>query len=174
VDGLTEEHTTSGIRIKSNVKRGGPVHDLVYENICMKDVAIPIAISPYYTNQTVEPFEDPKYEGDKLPDYKRITLKNIFAETPGDVLIAGLNEEHRTQVTLDRVFVRGIKPEQVHLAFDDLTEISHGSNSGAMGVNFPLTGTSVTVVQGGYVPQKGRGTIVDDNDNCAGNFPPMR
>src|SRR6202000_1044386 len=35
VDGLTEDHTTSGIRIKSNVTRGGLVHDLVYKNICM-------------------------------------------------------------------------------------------------------------------------------------------
>ena len=75
VDGLTEDHTTSGIRIKSNVKRGGPAHDLVYKNICMRDVPIPIAISPYYTNQTVEPFEDPKYTGDKIPDYKNITLE---------------------------------------------------------------------------------------------------
>ena len=60
------------------------------KNICMRGVQNPIAISPYYTNQTVEPFEDPKYEGDKIPDYKGITLENIFSETPGDVLIAGL------------------------------------------------------------------------------------
>jgi polygalacturonase len=50
VDGLTEDHTMSGIRIKSNVTRGGPVHDLVYRNICMRGVKNPIAISPYYTN----------------------------------------------------------------------------------------------------------------------------
>ena len=63
VDGLTEDHTTSGIRIKSNVTRGGLVHDLIYQNICMRDVANPIAISPYYTNQTTEGFVDPKYVG---------------------------------------------------------------------------------------------------------------
>ncbi|MES2393777.1 MAG: glycosyl hydrolase family 28 protein [Acidobacteriota bacterium] len=119
VDGLTEDHTTSGIRIKSNVKRGGPVHDLVYKNICMRDVPIPIAISPYYTNQTVEPFEDPKYEGDKIPDYKGIKLENIFATTPGDVLIAGL-EGHVTEVKLDHVFLTGIKPSQVHLDYAKL------------------------------------------------------
>jgi len=79
VDDLTEDHTASGIRIKSNVKRGGPVHDLVYRNICMRDVPVPIAISPYYTNQTVEPFEDPKYVGDEIPDYKSITLENIYS-----------------------------------------------------------------------------------------------
>jgi polygalacturonase len=158
VDGLTEDHTTSGIRIKSNVKRGGPVHDLVYENICMRNVPIPIAISPYYTNQTVEPFEDPKYEGEKIPDYKKITLRNIFSETPGDVLIAGLNEEHRTEVTLDRVFVRGIKPEQVHLDFADIT---------AHAVNFPLSGEKVHVTGAEMTPYP-------SPDPCAAKFVPMQ
>src|SRR5258707_10303508 len=83
VDGLTEDHTTSGIRIKSNVTRGGPVHDLTYQNICMREVKNPIAISPYYTNQTTEGYEDPKYTGDKIPDYKAISISNVFSTTPG-------------------------------------------------------------------------------------------
>ncbi len=93
VDGLTEDHTTSGIRIKSNVTRGGAVHDLTYRNICMRGVKNPIAISPYYTNQTTEGFEDPKYTGDRIPDYKAITIQNVIDTTPGDVLIAGLNDD---------------------------------------------------------------------------------
>jgi len=159
VDGLVENHTTSGIRIKSNVKRGGPVHDLVYENICMKDVPIPIAISPYYTNQTVEPFEDPKYEGDKIPDYKSITLRNIISETPGDVLIAGLNEAHRTEVMLENVVIKGIKPGQVHLFYDDLS---------VKGTNIPLENLSETVK---VVRDKSAGKPVDA---CEGKFVPMR
>jgi polygalacturonase len=139
VNDLTEDHTTSGIRIKSNVKRGGPVHDLIYKGICMRDVPIPIAISPYYTNQTVEPFEDPKYEGDKIPDYKSITLEDIYSETPGDVLIAGLNEQHRTQVSMQNVFVKGIQPGQVHLFYSDF--LVHGS-----GANFALKGESIHVM----------------------------
>jgi len=132
----------------------------VYENICMKDVPIPIAISPYYTNQTVEPFEDPKYVGDKIPDYKAITLKNIYSETPGDVLIAGLNDEHRTEITLSNVFVKGIKPEQVHLDYDDITTKGEG-------VNFSLEGKSVKVVTGSIVA----GKVADP---CEGKFVPMR
>ena len=120
VHDITEDHTTSGIRIKSNVKRGGPVHDLIYKGICMRDVPIPIAISPYYTNQTVEPFEDPKYTGDKVPDYKGITLEDIWSTTPGDVLIAGL-EGHITEVKLDHVFIHGIQPTQVHLDYAAIT-----------------------------------------------------
>jgi polygalacturonase len=128
VDGLTEDHTTSGIRIKSNVTRGGPVHDLTYQNICMRGVKNPIAISPYYTNQTTEGFEDPKYTGDRIPDYKAITIRNVIDTTPGDVLIAGLNDDHRTQVTLDGVRVEGITPQQVHGHFATVTLGPQGSN----------------------------------------------
>src|ERR1035437_9395568 len=73
VDGLTEDHTTSGIRIKSNATRGGLVHDMVYKNTCMRDVPIPIAISPYYNNQTVEGFVDPGIKGTHIPEYRNIT-----------------------------------------------------------------------------------------------------
>jgi polygalacturonase len=158
VDGLTEDHTTSGIRIKSNVKRGGPVHDLTYENVCMTGVKNPIAISPYYTNQTVEPFEDPKYVGDKIPDYKSIALKNIWAETPGDVLIAGLNDEHRTQVLLDGVHIKDITPDQVHLDFADL-------QIGARGASFDLKGNNVGVKK--YLGGVSRMMV---RDPCVGKF----
>jgi polygalacturonase len=128
VDGLTEDHTTSGIRIKSNVTRGGSVHDLVYKNICMIGVKNPIAISPYYTNQTTEPFEDPHYKGDRIPDYKSITIRNVTSTIPGDVLIAGLNDEHRTEITLDNVNIQGITPSQVHGHFATITIGSGGTN----------------------------------------------
>ena len=121
VDGLTEDHTTSGIRIKSNVTRGGYDHDLTYKNICMRGVQNPIAISPYYTNQTTEGFVDPGYKGTRIPDYKKILLENIYSETQGDVLIAGIDDAHRTEITLDGVFVRGIQASGVHGHFADVT-----------------------------------------------------
>jgi polygalacturonase len=145
VDGLTEDHTTSGIRIKSNVTRGGYDHDLTYRNICMRDVANPIAISPYYTNQTVEGFVDPGYKGTKIPDYKKIVLENITSETAGNVLIAGIDDAHRTEVWLDGVFIRGIKPDQVHLAFDDITVVNV-AHATVKGINFSIKqGPNVTV-----------------------------
>jgi polygalacturonase len=139
VDGLTEDHTTSGIRIKSNVTRGGSVHDLTYKNICMREVKNPIAISPYYTNQTTEGFEDPKYTGDRIPDYKAITIQNIISTTPGDVLIAGLTDDHRTEVMLDSVQVVGITPAQVHGHFATVT-------LGPLGTNLNFSGTDIKVV----------------------------
>ena len=131
VDGLTEDHTSSGIRIKSNVTRGGYDHDLTYRNICMRNVQNPIAISPYYTNQSFEGFVDPGYKGTKIPDYKKIVLENVISTTPGDVLIAGIDDAHRTEITLNNVQVWGIKPSQVHLAYTDIT-------LGQMGGYLPL------------------------------------
>ena len=112
VDGLTEDHTTSGIRIKSNVTRGGLVHDMVYRNICMRDVRVPIAISPYYNNRTIDQFFDPGIKGDRIPDYKNITIENMTDLTPGDVLIAGYDEAHRTQVNLMNVTFKRHDPGQ--------------------------------------------------------------
>jgi polygalacturonase len=159
VDGLTEDHTTSGIRIKSNVMRGGPVHDLVYKNICMRDVMNPIAISPYYINKTTEPFEDPGYKGDKIPDYKKIAIENIYDETPGDVLIAGLNDDHRTEISLTNVAVKGITQSQVHMAYADVT-------LGKVGTNFAIEGKNVK--------SSGENTPPKVTDSCAGKFLPMR
>jgi polygalacturonase len=168
VDGLTEDHTTSGIRIKSNVTRGGPVHDLTYQNICMRDVKNPIAISPYYTNQTTEGYEDPKYTGDRIPDYKAITIRNVIDTTPGDVLIAGLNDDHRTEVTLDGVRVNGITPQQVHGHFATVT-------LGPMGSNLDFSATDIKVVP----PSKPLSPTSDAGGKepaftCDGKFVPMQ
>jgi len=160
VDGLTLDHTTSGIRIKSNVTRGGPVHDLVYQNICMRGVKNPIAISPYYTNQTTEPYEDPKYTGDRIPDYKAITIRNLTSTTPGAVLIAGLNDEHRTQIALDNVHIADIMKAQVHGHFATVT-IGPGAT------NIDFSGTDIKVV-----PAKGeKGGVAY---SCDGRFVPMQ
>lgn len=161
VDGLTEDHTTSGIRIKSNVTRGGLVHDLTYQNICMKDVANPIAISPYYTNQTTEGFVDPKYVGDRIPDYKAITIRNVIDTTPGNVLLAGLDDAHTTEITLDGVRVDGITPGQVHGRFATVT-------LGAGGTNLDFSGTTIKVV-----PFKGVAGG-EAGFSCDGKFVPMQ
>ena len=165
VDGLTLDHTTTGIRIKSNVVRGGPVEDAVYRNICMRGVKVPISISPYYENHSSEPFADPKLKGDNIPDYKGLKLENVFAETPGDVLIAGLDDKHRTQIGLDGVFIKGIQASQVHLAFADI-----GSN----GTNIPLiAGKSVKVLNDIPTEVVARMAAASEQ-SCQGKFVPYQ
>jgi len=160
VDDLVEDHTTSGIRIKSNVTRGGLVHDLVYQNICMRDVQVPIAISPYYNNGTIDQFFDPGFKGTRIPDYKALTLRNISAMTPGDVLIAGADDSHRTEIRLENVFIAGVQPGQVHVKLADITHA---------GGNLPLAGQPGDVkLLAAAAPSPGAPY------SCAGKFVPMR
>jgi polygalacturonase len=160
VDGLTEDHTTSGIRIKSNATRGGLVENMVYKNICMRDVPIPIAISPYYNNQTVEGFVDPGIKGDRIPDYKKITIENVTDETPGDVLIAGYDDAHRTQVELKNLTIKGITADKVHVKLADIVE----------------SGTDLPIEKSGADKQV-KVVVVDAKAkpySCEGKFLPMR
>jgi polygalacturonase len=167
VDGLVEDHTTSGIRIKSNVTRGGLVHDLTYRNICMRDVQVPIAISPYYNNGTIDQFFDPGLKGEKIPDYKKITIENVYDETPGDVLIAGYDEAHRTQVELRNVLILGLRQDQIHVAHADIISVSPGSN---------LDNLTMLKDKGVVLTIKGEGdpNLRPSGGFCEGKFVPMR
>jgi polygalacturonase len=162
VDGLTEDHTTSGIRIKSNVTRGGLVHDMVYKNICMRNIQVPIAISPYYNNGTIDQFFDPGFKGDKIPDYKKITIENVTDLTAGDVLIAGADEAHRTEVMLKNVTIKGVTPAQVHVKLANIV---------TAGTNIPLEpvggnkDVKVVAIDGGAGVKA---------YSCEGKFVPMR
>jgi polygalacturonase len=135
----------------------------------MRGVKNPIAISPYYTNQTTEGFEDPKYTGDRIPDYKAITIQNVIDTTPGDVLIAGLNDEHRTEITLDGVRVVGITPAQVHGRFATVT-------LGPLGTNLDFGGTEIKVVlaKAGLAPSTSDAAVAPVALSCDEKFVPMQ
>jgi polygalacturonase len=169
VDGLTEDHTTSGVRVKSNAAKGGPVHDLIFRNICMRDVKIPIAISPYYNNGTTEGYVDPNVIGDHIPDYKKIYLQNIYDESPGDVLIAGKDADHVTEVTLSDVTIKGITAAQVHLNYADLKIMVPWTN-----IPFPAAAQgnkTVSIIESaGDVTEP----IGGKPDTCAARFVPYQ
>ena len=139
VDTLTLDHTSSGIRIKSNVQRGGTVRNITYRNICMKDVAVPISISPFYNGQTTDGIQDLGMKGDRTPDYKDINFENVVSLTPGIAQVAGLNANHLTEITLNGVEIRGIQPDQVRAQFAKIT-------LGPKGANFTFTGNGVTTM----------------------------
>lgn len=159
VDTLTLDHTSSGVRIKSNVQRGGTVRNIAYRNLCMKDVAVPISISPFYNGQTTDGIQDLGLKGDRIPDYKDITFENILSTTPGIVQVAGLNADHLTEITLNGVEIRGIRPDQVRAQFAKVT-------LGPEGANFTFIGNDVTTTPT-MVPLK-------MSFSCAGKFVPYQ
>ena len=94
-----------------------------------------------------------------------ITIRNVIDTTPGDVLIAGLNDDHRTEVMLDGVRIDGITPAQVHGHFATITLASDPD----------FSATDIKVVPGRPASQ----SILSDMAakeafTCDGKFVPMQ
>ena len=108
---LTIDGADNGIRIKSDPSRGGLVHDVVYEDICIRNVKNPIVLTPHYTI----------FPGDLLPIYRDITLKDVHIVTPGQVTLDGFDATHKLGVTLDNVFADGLPVGAIHASNVDVT-----------------------------------------------------
>jgi polygalacturonase len=108
---LTIDGADNGIRIKSDPSRGGEVNDVVYENVCIRNVKNPIVLTPHYTN----------FPGDLLPVYRNLTLKDVHVVTPGQVTLEGFDPIHKLGVTLDNVFADGLPASAIHASHADIT-----------------------------------------------------
>ena len=117
VSDLTIDGADNGIRIKSDRSRGGVVENVLYDNVCMRNVANPIVLTSMYTT----------LPGDKLPIYRNIILRNIHSITPGWVTFLGVDADHRMQVLLDNVVVDGFPQEQL-IAHNAYLMTMHGGN----------------------------------------------
>ena len=149
VRNLTIEGATNGIRIKSDPSRGGPVEDITYENVCIRDVTNPIVLTPHYTD----------FPGELIPEYRDITLRNVHILTPGEYVFAGLDAQHQLGVTLDNVFAEGLNDSHV---FSDFAQVTMGPALG----NLEPSGTNVTVAR---APDGRSGLAL----SCAARFAPF-
>jgi polygalacturonase len=129
VRNLTLEGTDSGIRIKSNVSRGGLVQHAVYENVCIRDNKAPISIDTQYNN--------PGPRQDLVPEYRDIELHNVQVSGGGKVVVQGQDEKHKTTITLDGVLLDNPAAYKLSAAHAAIT-------SGPGPVNFVLNGPDVS------------------------------
>ncbi len=129
--GNTANTNQNGIRIKSDVSRGGLVENIVYSNICMQNVRHPIVIDPFYTKGVT---------GNLIPRYRNITLQNVRALTEGLVTLKGYDATSPATITLNNVQLDNIKPS-------DLTQDNLDLTLGPDPVNFAamLTGPNIVV-----------------------------
>ena len=112
VSDLSIDGADNGIRIKSDRSRGGLVQDVSYENVCMRNVQNPIVLTSMYTT----------FDGNKLPDYRDIVLKDVRSVTPGWLTLLGLDAQHRIGVSLENVTVDGVRREQITAANSVVTD----------------------------------------------------
>jgi polygalacturonase len=127
---LSLDGPDNGIRIKSNAARGGLVHDVSYEDVCVRNSPNPILLDTAYS-------ANGSMEGTLYPSFVDITLKNVRVAGGGKISLVGYSAEHRVGVNLDGVTVDGAKY---------MYTVKHGDFKVGPGpMNMDLTGEDTTV-----------------------------
>jgi polygalacturonase len=98
VTDLTLDGTDSGIRIKSMGTKGGLVHDIIYDDVCIRNSGRPLDITAAYA-------ANGPVKGDSPPTFRDITLRNVSISGGGKILFDGYDHDHRAQVIVDGVFL---------------------------------------------------------------------
>jgi polygalacturonase len=134
IDGLGSGQgggSSNGIRIKSDPSRGGLVNNITYNDVCVRNLANPIILTPLYTALT----------GTLIPTYTGITIQNfrsVASTVTPKVTLLGYDTTHLLGITLDNVVVEGLTAANVTASNATVT-------LGPDGTSFTPAGTGVTV-----------------------------
>jgi polygalacturonase len=129
----------NGIRIKSDISRGGLVSGITYRDICMRDQNNPILISTAY---------NPLFAGSLFPEFLDVRFENVrhvscMNSKPLVVNIEGHSEVRRAgPITLDNVVIDNIGPLNVYAEYADITIGPGGANFSPKGLDVNLTDNS--------------------------------
>jgi polygalacturonase len=135
----------NGIRVKSDESRGGPVTNVTFRDVCVRDVINTILINTAY---------NPLFAGTMYPQFGALSFQNFHSvnclnENLPVVTLGGFNAAHPAgPITLDNVIVDGVGPESVAAQFANIT-------LGPGNVNFQPSGLDVVVkdaMSGSSVP----------------------
>ena len=156
VTDLTLDGTDSGIRIKSMGTIGGLVHDVVYDDICIRDSGRPLDITAAYA-------ANGPVKGNSPPTFRDITLHNVVISGGGKILFDGYDHDHRAQLLLDGVYLSDAANPPVPYTYTfDNADITYGP--GGSNIVLPA-GTDATVTG---APAKGTPA-----SSCADRFVPF-
>jgi polygalacturonase len=97
VSDLTIDGADNGLRIKSNVSRGGLVKDVEYSNICIRDTKYPVFMDTHYT-----PIGKAT---DKIPQFEDIRLRDVRITGAGRIRLDGFDEAHPLKIRFDSVSI---------------------------------------------------------------------
>ncbi len=98
VSDLSIDGADNGIRIKSNIMRGGLVTDVEYDDVCIQNTKNPIYMDSNYS-AAGGPTRD------KPPTFTGIVLRNVRVLTPGKITLDGLDEQHKLGMIFDGVSI---------------------------------------------------------------------
>jgi pectin methylesterase-like acyl-CoA thioesterase len=107
VDDLTMQDATSGLRIKSDISRGGVVENIRYNNVCLRDIRAPIDVNTQYTKNAT---------GSLLPVYRNIQFTHVHSLSPGNIILRGLDAQHPLRASFEDVVVNPASKRDVQHA----------------------------------------------------------
>jgi polygalacturonase len=147
VSDLSIDGADNGLRIKSNITRGGLVHDVVFEDVCIRDTTHPVLMDTSYSAHVSQADSRP-------PVFRDIVIRNVRVEGGGKVTLEGLDATHRLGIQFDNV------------QFDDPAKIKISAThadviTGPGPFNLAVSGDDVTVAG---APRPG------SKNACAGKF----
>ena len=149
VTDLSIDGADNGLRIKSNVSRGGLVEGVVYEDICIRNTKNPIYMDSNYSFFGKE--------RDKPPTFRGIEFHDVRVEGAGKITLDGLDESHRLELLFDHVM---FDPREIKLvARHARIQVGKG------GLNLPIAGEDVSITKDAGV--------VGRDIQCAAKFVPM-
>lgn len=155
VDSCTMSGTTNGIRLKSNITRGGNDSTFTYSNITMNNVKYPFYITSWYDN---EPYPASAQVAGTItattPIFKNITFKNITvtnSTTAG--IIYGLPEMPIKNIVFDNVKIgattSGLIANFVNgLTFKNCSSITLPSGKGNAIIPYSATSSGINTTSG--------------------------
>lgn len=128
---LSIDGSDNGLRIKSNITRGGLVSGIVFEDVCIRDTANPVFMDTNYSAHASK-------NADRPPVFRDITLRNVAVEGGGKVTLEGLDAAHPLGIRFDNV------------VFDDPGKIKISARharveTGPGAFNLNVAGENVTV-----------------------------
>jgi polygalacturonase len=115
VEDLSIDGADNGLRIKSNISRGGLVHDIEYSDVCIRNTKHPILMDSNYTASVGK-------DRTKLPQFTDIRLKNVRVLDGGKVTLDGFDEHHRLGILFDNVVFDQPKSVKMTSVHTDLTK----------------------------------------------------
>jgi polygalacturonase len=153
ISDLTLDGTATGIQLRSSAKLGGPVRDVEYDDVCIRDTRTPISITSHagsFGHHEVD-----AAESDKTPTFTDIRFSNVSIQGGGRISLDGLDAPHHLGVSFHNVVAD--QPEAIRAVANHADIQLDGSNIAVSGEDIKVAGT----------PSRGTPNA------CAGRFVPF-
>jgi len=132
VTDLSIDGADNGIRVKSNSGRGGKVTDVVYDDVCIRNTKNPIYMDSDYAHFGKQ--------GNRLPWFTGIVLKNIRIAGGGKITLQGFDEQRVLGMTFDNVWFDA--PGEVKVLAEHAKLDFVSTNLKVSGENVTITGAN--------------------------------